>query len=249
MQLDPGALRAALAQAQVSAWFQPQVDIRTREIVGYEALCRWHHPDLGFVPPIDFITRAEETGEIAEIGRFMAEESMRAATAWARPGTPLSVSVNVSPLQLETTAFTDWLAGEVRQRGLSGAITVEITESRPLADVPSVVRRLDDLRAAGVGIALDDFGTGQASLTQLKRLHATELKIDRSLMQDDSDPTTAVIAHAVGVGHDLGMVVVAEGIETPEQFGRAGELGCDRAQGYLIGRPMPGDEVAAALVG
>jgi EAL domain-containing protein (putative c-di-GMP-specific phosphodiesterase class I) len=234
------ALPGAVARGEIAAWFQPQIDISTGATVGAEALARWTHPEFGEVPPADFIPLAEESGEIDEIGRFMAEESFAAVEHWSSLVPPLDVSVNVSPIQLVTSTFTDWLAERLARLGTRrGVLTIEITESRPLENVAALVHRLNDLRAAGLGIAIDDFGVGQSSLVQLKRVHGTELKIDRSLVIDASEATTRLLRRAITAAHDLGIRVVAEGVETYAHLQRMRELECDRAQGYLIGKAMP----------
>lgn len=234
------ALHGAVARGEMSAWFQPQVDLATDAVVGVEALCRWTHPRLGSVPPVDFIAAAEESDLIDEIGRFMARECFRVFSEWSRDDRPIDVSVNVSPRQLVTPAFTDWFEAELaRLRLVRATITIEITETHPIDDAAAVIRRLDRLRAAGSGIAIDDFGTGQSSLLQLRRLHGTELKLDRSLVQDDSASVTSMLTEVVETAHRSGIRVVAEGVETEEQRCRVVKLGCDRAQGYLLGRPMP----------
>lgn len=233
------ALNGALERGELSAWFQPQFDLLTGDLVGAEALCRWQHPRLGAVAPSDFIPVAEEDGSIDQIGRFMADEALSAMRAWG-----IDISVNVSPAQLVGSDFTDWLEHQLRLvRGSDRRLTIEITEGLHLDGVPAMVARLDRLRAAGLGIAIDDFGSGQASLTQLKRLHATELKIDRALVADDSPRASETIADAVAVAHGAGVRVVAEGIETGPQLDRASRLGCDRGQGYLLGRPTTRTEL------
>ena len=239
------ALAGAVSRGEVSAAFQPQIDLETGGIVAAEALCRWEHPDLGAVPPIDFISAAEESGLIDELGYFMAEQSVQAMTRWG-----LDVSVNVSPFQLETSDFTDWLADRltgVRTHGVS--LTLEITESRAIIDVAPVLRRLEPLRDLGVGIALDDFGTGHSSLTQLRRLHGTEVKLDRSLVVDPSDAALDRMAEVVGVAHGSGIRVVAEGIENYGHLARVRRLGCDRGQGYLLGRPVAADDFTRIVTG
>lgn len=226
-------LVGAVRRGEISAWFQPQIDLRDSRVVAAEALCRWMHPVRGLVPPSEFIPAAEESGLIEEIGVFMARQSCLAIERWR-----IDISVNVSPVQLETAAFTKWL--EHQLRGVStgtNALTIEVTEEQPLRNVTAVVRRLDRLLALGVGVAIDDFGAGQSSLKQLRRLHATELKIDRSLVVDENAET--LIADAVVAARASGVRTVAEGIETREQLERITRLGCDRAQGYLLGRPMP----------
>lgn len=226
-------LVGAVRRGDISAWFQPQIDVRDGRVVAAEALCRWVDPVRGMVPPSEFIPAAEEAGLIEEIGVFMARQSCFAIERWR-----IDVSVNVSPLQLETAAFTNWL--EHQLSGVStgdSSLTIEITEEQPVRNVTAVVRRLDRLLALGVGVAIDDFGAGQASLKQLRRLHATELKIDRSLVVDEN--ATALIAQTVEAARASGVRTVAEGVETPDQLERITRLGCDRAQGYLFGRPMP----------
>lgn len=226
-------LVGAVRRGEIAAWFQPQYDIRDRRMVEAEALCRWVHPVRGLVSPAEFIPAAEESGLIEEIGVFMARRSCLAIERWR-----IDISVNVSPLQLETAAFTNWL--EHQLRGVStgtSSLTIEITEEQPLRNVTAVVRRLDRLRTLGVGLAIDDFGAGQSSLKQLRRLHATELKIDRSLVADEN--AAAIITQAVDAARTSGVRTVAEGIETDDQLERITRLGFDRAQGFLLGRPMP----------
>lgn len=238
------ALRGALRRGELSAWFQPQIDLRTNRLVAAEALCRWHHPTWGSVPPAEFIPIAEEEGTIGEIGEYMATEAMTAMTDWS-----IDISVNVSPAQLEDADFTTWLERMIlRVRRPARRLTLEITEGRHLGDVPALVARLDRLRGLGVGIAIDDFGSGQASLTQARRLHATELKIDRGLIVDDSPAASRVVADAVALAHDAHIRVVAEGVETTEQLDKVTRLGCDRAQGYLLSRPVSRRDMARLAV-
>lgn len=235
-----GALRHALSRGQLAAWFQPQIDLKTNRLVAAEALCRWHHPTWGSVAPDEFIPLAEEDDTILEIGRFMATQAMSAMAEWH-----IDISVNVSPAQLEGPDFTTWIERMIhRIRRPARLLTLEITEGRRIGDAPALVARLDRLRGLGVGIAIDDFGAGQASLTQAKRLHATELKIDRALIIDDSPRASEVVAEAVALAHAAGIRVVAEGVETTEQLARVSRLGCDRAQGYLLSRPIRRAEMA-----
>ena len=242
------ALAGAIDRHEISAWFQPQIDLRTGRIVSVEALCRWTHPDFGPIEPSIFIAIAEEVGLIDEIGQFMMDQGCRAAVEWSRLEQPIEVSVNVSPAQLLTSTFTDRLAGELRRMSLPAhSLTVEITESLRIEDLPVVVQRLDELRELGLGVSLDDFGIGHSSMTQLRRLHATELKIDRSLVADDSAETTAMLASIISTVHESGLLVVAEGVETQAHLQRVRELGCDRAQGYLIARPMPERDLVALV--
>lgn len=241
-------LRDAVSRGEVSAWFQPQVDLATNRIVAVEALCRWNHPERGMVPPAVFIPIAEESGLIQEIGQFMVDQSCAAAAKWVSLEHPVAVSVNVSPAQLATSEFTDRLAIELERLDLPPrALTIEITESMPIEDIAVVVSRLDELRRLGLGIAVDDYGAGHSSLAQLDSLHATELKIDQSLVRDDSVETHELLAAVIERVHESGLQVVAEGVETAEQLAHVRELGFDRAQGYLIAKPMPQDELERLL--
>lgn len=231
-----GDLGSALPHRELVAVYQPQVDLHTDRIVAAEALCRWRHPTLGVVWPVEFIPIAEEIGIIHEIGRFMLEVGGRAAAAWSDLG--VEVSVNVSPLQLETDeAFALLVSGLDSLPDFEGALTLEVTESQPILDLPPVVARLQTLQQRGLGISIDDFGAGHSSLAQLTSLPATEVKIDQSLVQDVSPATSSTIATVVQLAHAAGTRVVAEGVETEAQLHRIMLLGCDRAQGFLIGRP------------
>ncbi len=237
------ALAHALERSEIAAWFQPQIDLVSNRVVAVEALCRWNHSEWGLVGPNDFIPVAEEDGTIGEIGRYMATQAIAVMAKWS-----IDVSVNVSPAQLQDSAFTTWLGRLIeRIRVPARRLTLEITERHPIGNVPAVVARLDRLRALGLGIAIDDYGAGQASLTQLKRLHATELKIDRALVIDDSESAERTMGSAIAVAHDAGVRVVAEGIETPQQLAKVKRMGCDRGQGYLFAKPMPQGQMAALL--
>lgn len=236
-------LGGAVGRGEIAAWYQPQIDLQTSKIIGAEALCRWRHPDLGLVPPDRFIPIAEKFGMISEIGRYMAEAACVAIAEWN-----LDVSVNVSPTQLEDSTFASWLERTIRRLRIArGRLTLEITEGRALEHFTAAVRRLDRLRAAGAGVSIDDFGAGHASVAQLRRLHGTELKIDRGLVTDGSAATFASLTKVVTGAHEAGVRVVAEGIETAEHLERAIRLGCDRAQGYLLGRPMMKADFSALL--
>ncbi len=237
------ALVGAVSRGEMSAVFQPQFDLPSGRIVGAEALCRWASPGLGDIAPVDFIPVAEDAGLIDEIGRFMAERCVMALGEW-----PIDIAVNVSPYQLTTSLFTEWLAEALAAgAGIGGALIVEITESRELADVAGVLARLAPLRALGVVVSLDDYGTGHASLDQLERLQGTEVKLDRSLVADASAAAAARISEVVEVAHRQGIRVVAEGIETQDELDRARRLGCDRAQGFLLARPMGREELTHLL--
>ncbi|MCU1420353.1 MAG: hypothetical protein JWN36_4 [Microbacteriaceae bacterium] len=241
-------LQDAVRNDEIVAYYQPQIDLASGQIVGVEALSRWRHPTLGLLSPESFIADAEENGTIHEIGRYMLDDGCRCAADWQRDGYDIGVAVNVSASQLSSVAFFDHLADKLATLSLRPrSITVEITESRAIADPEDAAARLGVLRDIGVDVSIDDFGIGHSSLEQLLRLPATEVKIDKSLvhgLQSDSD---AIMRDLVELAHGRGLRVVAEGIETVEHLERAREVGCDRAQGYLLGRPSPEDEVTQML--
>lgn len=240
-------LRSAVANRQLVAVYQPQLDLHTDRIIAAEALCRWQHPALGPLSPAEFIPIAEESGLIHEIGRFMLEVGCDAAAAWSDLG--IEVSVNVSPLQLATDeAFALLVSGLDGLPDCTGALAIEVTETQPILDLPPVAARLRTLQRRGLGISIDDFGTGHSSLSQLTDLPASEVKIDQSLVQDVSSETTSAIAVVVQVAHSTGVRVVAEGVESEAQLARVKHLGCDRAQGFLVGRPVPEAEFRALVV-
>lgn len=235
------ALTGAAARGELFAHFQPQLDPETDRIVGAEALARWDHPGLGLVPPLDFITVAEQTGLIDEVGEAMVE--LGCAFAARIAGSGIQVAVNVSALQLADATFADRFVAIAERHGVPlGELTVEITESHPVDAVPGAVEQLVRLRDGGAGIALDDFGTGYSSFKQLESLPFTELKMDQSLIRDDTDETWNRVGTLVVLARHRGMRIVAEGIETLEQYERVRAAGCDRAQGYFLGMPMPADE-------
>lgn len=242
-------LFGAVARHEIEAYFQPQIDVATGRITSVEALARWRHPTRGLVPPAEFIPVAERTGVIHEIGAFMLEEGCRHAARWRRDGLAIHVSVNVSALQLATPDVYDRLHALLGEYDLpDGTLTIEITESQVISDLAGVATRLQRLRAIGLGVSLDDFGTGHSSLAQLRDLPITELKIDKSLIQENTS-NGALIAVAVSLLQERGVQVVAEGVETLEQLDLVQRIHCDRAQGYLFGYPLPVDELDPVLAG
>lgn len=242
-------LFGAVDRGEIVAHYQPQIDLTSNRVVAAEALARWRHPELGLISPAVFIPIAEQTALIHSLGRFMIEQVLRARADWQESGLDLEVSVNVSATQLTTLQFFDRLDADLARLELApNALTIEITESQPVLDTPSIAVRLDELRRRGLGISIDDYGVGHSSLQQLERMPATELKIDQSLVQNESVESLALMTAVVELAHWRGLRVVAEGVETPGQLQRMRELECDRAQGYLLGPPMPQHELEA-LVG
>jgi EAL domain-containing protein (putative c-di-GMP-specific phosphodiesterase class I) len=241
-------LAGAVERGEILAHYQPQIDVATGRIVAVEALARWQHPELGLVPPDVFIPLAEEYELIGEIGDFMIDEGCRCASEWNTAGLDVEVAINVSAAQLLDLHFLDRLESNIRSRELEpGNLIIEITESLPIVEIPAVSERLVALRALGLGIAVDDFGTGHSSFAQWLRLPVTEVKLDQSLVHDPADSRVLMIT-VVQLAHDQGLRVVAEGVETENDFDLVRELKCDRAQGYFFSRPGPEAEISALLL-
>lgn len=241
-------LSGAAGRGELLAHYQPQMDVESGRIVAVEALARWLHPELGAVPPDQFIPAAEEAGVVNEIGDFMLDESCRQLSMWQRQGVHLELAINVSPTQLATASFAARLVGLLMEFQIEPAlVTVEVTESLPILDMPRVVARLEVLRALGVGVSVDDFGTGFSSPEQVRDLPATELKIDQSIIRGDRQRAIDSLGAFIAGAKEDGLRIVAEGVETEDQLQLARELGADRAQGYLIGRPMSAQWLADLL--
>jgi EAL domain-containing protein (putative c-di-GMP-specific phosphodiesterase class I) len=244
-----GQLRRAFVAGELTAYFQPQYDLKTGRVVAVEALCRWQHPQHGLLLPGRFIDIAERYGLIADLGRYMLEESGRQIADWSKRGVTMSVSINVSPSEL-TPEFAASVLGRLRDLDLPrGAMTVEIIESPEILYSADEFATLHALIDGGVGVSIDDFGTGSTSLDLVRRLPLTEVKIDRSLVQDASDEVDALVHECLAIARERGAHAVAEGIETREHFDRAVRWGCDRAQGYFFSPPLPVAEVEPLLSG
>jgi diguanylate cyclase (GGDEF)-like protein/PAS domain S-box-containing protein len=238
-----GELRTALAEGQVVAHFQPQCELATGRLVGFEALARWPHPERGLVPPDHFIALAEESDLIGELGRQMLETACRALASWdaARPDLALVIGVNVSPNQLADPQFPDLVAATLHATGVEGGrLCLEVTEST-LMDVEAAATAVRRLRALGTTVAIDDFGTGYSSFSRIKHVPVDLLKIDRSFVADIGRTTQddVILSTMAGLARSLRVAVVAEGIETEHQRRVLAELGCEYGQGYLLGRPLP----------
>ena len=246
-----GALERGIEAGEFVLHYQPILDVQSGQIRGMEALVRWTHPERGLVPPLDFIPLAEETGLIVPLGRWVLAEACRAAvrldqTASARP----YMSVNISPRQLQQPELIDEVKAALQSSGLAAErLTLEITESAMMRDTDAMIDRLRSLREIGVQIAIDDFGTGYSSLNYLRHLPVDVVKIDRAFVGGIvTDPAQrAVVATIIDLCHLLGLQQVAEGVETEEQRGVLGELGCDLGQGFLWARPLDFEAVEAYL--
>ncbi|WP_404402813.1 EAL domain-containing protein [Pelagibacterium halotolerans] len=236
-------MRTALHLGQFTLHYQPQFRLGDKHPVGAEALIRWHHPQKGLVRPDHFIPVAEETGLIADIGRFALETACRQATAWSDT---LSVAVNVSPVQFELSDVVADVRTALRKSGLAPErLEIEITEGVLLTHKGSAIKTLETLSAIGVKIAIDDFGTGFSSLAYLSELPFDVLKIDKSFVDamHESPSARSVVESIVALGKKLGKTVLAEGIETADQVRLLAKSGCDAGQGYLYSRPVPAHEI------
>jgi diguanylate cyclase (GGDEF)-like protein len=237
--------RKALENEQFVLHYQPVVAIDGTEVRGAEALVRWDHPQLGMVPPNDFIPIAEQSGLIGPLTHYVLERAVAECVRWRQDGRPLSVSVNLSVRDLLDLELPGHVASILTAHDLSPeALHLEITESMIMSDPDRALETVTRLRELGVCISVDDFGTGYSSLANLKRLPINELKIDRSfissLPHDESDEI--IVGSTINLGHDLRLRVVAEGVEDEITLKRLEKLGCDLAQGYYFGRPLPSQE-------
>ncbi|WP_269533499.1 EAL domain-containing protein [Chitinimonas sp. BJYL2] len=244
-------LRQALDDQQLSLFFQPQVD-RQGLIVGAEALVRWRHPERGMVSPADFIPLAEETGLILPLGDWVLDTACRQLAAWAAcpASAHLTVAVNISARQFHDAGFSQLVHEAVARHGIRpDLLKLELTESLLLKDVESVIAKMNALRMLGIRFSLDDFGTGYSSLSYLKRLPLSQLKIDQSFVRDIFDDTNdmAIVRAVVTLGQSMGLEVIAEGVETEQQWRYLQEIGCNRYQGYLFGKPAPAASLSALL--
>ncbi|WP_240183444.1 two-component system response regulator [Arenimonas caeni] len=242
-------LREAAGRGELQLHYQPQLDARTRRITGFEALLRWNSPELGSVPPGRFIPIAESLGLMPELGLWVLDEACRQLRAWRDQGREgFTVAVNFSAHQLQRPDVVQRVQEALGKHGVPGSmLEIELTESSLMENVDRVQVRLAELKALGVSLSLDDFGTGYSSLAYLKQFSLDKLKIDRSFVTDlPGDGADVAIARTiVAVGHELHMVVAAEGVETAEQADFLREIGCDELQGYHFGRPAPASEVEA----
>jgi diguanylate cyclase (GGDEF)-like protein/PAS domain S-box-containing protein len=245
-------LRYAIERGEFVLHYQPQLDLKTGGIVGFEALVRWRHPQRGMVPPSEFIPASEETGLIGPIGEWVLREACSQARIWHKAGAPqLQVAVNCSAQQFQREGFVETVDHILRETGMPALrLELEITESVIIHHSDEVNARFQALGDMGVRISIDDFGTGYSSLSYLKRLAIHQLKIDQSFVRDiSSDPDDAAIVSAIiAIAHSLDLDVVAEGVETSEQLAFLRSLGCDAAQGYLFSKPLPAEEFGRLLV-
>ncbi|WP_165873448.1 EAL domain-containing protein [Parasulfuritortus cantonensis] len=242
-------LRHALDESEFLLHYQPQVDLKSGRLLGVEALLRWQSKELGMVAPGRFVPVAEESGLIMPIGTWVLREACRQARAWRDElGLAIPVGVNLSALQFRRGSLVATVAEVLDETGLEpGLLELELTETMLLHDTEAVRAAMDRIRALGVQMSIDDFGTGYSSLSYLKRLPVTRLKIDQSFVRDmiADDDDGSIVRAIIQMAHSLKLTVIAEGVETAEQGAWLAREGCDQAQGYHYGRPMPAEAVAA----
>jgi EAL domain-containing protein (putative c-di-GMP-specific phosphodiesterase class I)/GGDEF domain-containing protein len=238
----------AFERKQFYLEFQPQINLSTGFICGAEALVRWRHPTGGVIPPIDFISEAEESGLILQLGQWVMESACETAFEWCKNGYFISVGVNVSVIQLMNPSFVDMVSTILHKTGLPNfMLDIEITESIMMIDQKKTVEVMNKIRSIGVGLSIDDFGTGFSSLSYITSMPASQIKIDRSFIVDESQKSSSVIEAIVHIGESAGIDVIAEGIETSEQSDRVKKVGCHKAQGYLYAKPMSAEKMMIFL--
>ena len=247
-------LREAIVRQQFEVYYQPIVQLGSSKLTGFEALVRWNHPKRGVIGPVEFIALAEETGLIVPIGQFVLREACSQMAAWHRrfpDATDVSISINLSGHQLGSPTLVSDIEQVIEDTGLSPtAVKLELTESTLIDDPTTATRILGRLRDRGIKLYIDDFGTGYSSLSYLHRFAIDGLKIDKSFvdMLGQDHRKAAIVPSIVGLAHNLGMGVVAEGVETREQAEELTLLDCGEAQGYLYSRPVPRDQAAELIV-
>ncbi len=246
MELE-GVLRDAIGSGEIKPHYQPLVVLPGETLLGFEVLARWYHPDRGIIPPNVFIPIAEDTGLITELSYSLLRQACIDARAWPDH---LTLSVNISPVQFKDRLLAPRLLAILREAGFPARrMEVEITESSLTADFDVVRTSLNLLQAAGVSVALDDFGTGYSSLYHLREMRFDRIKIDRSFVQSlgDNQESAKIIGAILGLGHSLGMMTTAEGIESQGHSDWLSSMGCTTGQGFLFGKPMPAGQVPTLI--
>ncbi|WP_157441421.1 putative bifunctional diguanylate cyclase/phosphodiesterase [Actinoplanes awajinensis] len=244
-------LRHALERDELVLWYQPKVGLPGAEINGVEALVRWQHPERGLLPPGEFLPAAEHSGLIAPLTEWVLRRALDDQAGWIATGQDWTLSVNISARNLESTGFVGFVGALLAATGARpDRLILEVTETALAGDVETAMRAIKELGTLGVGISVDDFGTGYTSLSHLRGLPITEIKIDRAFVADvDRDPQSqAIVRSVIDLAHGLGSRVTAEGVETLEIHRWLVEAGCDEGQGWLYGRPVPWPQVAAKVI-
>ncbi|HWO40270.1 MAG TPA: bifunctional diguanylate cyclase/phosphodiesterase [Candidatus Eisenbacteria bacterium] len=240
-------LRQSIVEDQLFLVFQPKVNLRTGLLSGVESLVRWNHPQFGLIEPDEFIPVAEQTGLITPLTLWVLHRSLLQCGAWRRAGIELTVAVNLSMLNLPAPELPGQIAGLLRDTGIAAReLELEITESAIMDDPERTLCTLQEIRRLGVRLAIDDFGTGYSSLAYLSRLPVTTIKIDKSFIQSlgSVKENTLIVRSIIDLAHNLGLNVVAEGVETAAAKEMLSRLECDEAQGYYFGHPRIGSEIS-----
>ena len=246
-QLIAAQLPLAIKSAELTAVYQPIICTHSNRLHGAELLCRWPHPEFGMISPDEFIPLAEELGLIGQLGQLMLELGCAQLARWQVAAPDLVLSINLSPLQFRDPELCPQIFDCIARHGLAPwQLELEITEGVQMENADEIESNLASLIEAGFQLAIDDFGTGYCSLAYLPRLQVATLKLDKSFTQGlaTNQATTAIVRSVIGLGHELGIKITAEGVETPEQQAWLVQVGCDRLQGYLFSRPLPSAEFA-----
>jgi predicted signal transduction protein with EAL and GGDEF domain len=239
-------LKDAISNDNLELYYQPKLDFKRQAITSVEALLRWNHPEHGMVPPDRIIPMAEQTGVIQKLTQWVLEKALQQQVCWRETGADINVSVNLSAYDLRDTSLPETVSELLAATTTSpDKLTLEVTESAMMSDLGNATDLLSRIKEMGVGIAIDDFGTGFSSLSYLKKLPVRELKIDKSFVINMShDESDAMIVHStIDLAHNLGLIVVAEGVENQEVLERLQALGCDLIQGYHLCHPLPPDQL------
>jgi EAL domain-containing protein (putative c-di-GMP-specific phosphodiesterase class I) len=244
-------LRRALERGEFRLHYQPQVDFGSGRILGVEALVRWNHPTRGVVAPASFISVAEESGLIVPLGNWIMREACRQGAVWRDQGMPdLPIAVNVSAKQFRHSDFVETVREAFADADWApGQLEIELTESLLVRDLDHTLAQLEELKALGVRLSVDDFGTGYSSMSYLKRFPVDKLKVDRSFVRDLTTDANdrAIAASIIALGHQLGLRVVAEGVETGEQLAILREESCDEYQGFVFSGALKPEELTELL--
>ncbi|MFQ5950311.1 MAG: putative bifunctional diguanylate cyclase/phosphodiesterase, partial [Nitrospiria bacterium] len=241
-----GELRHAIEEKQLLLHYQPKVNLQTNRITGVEALVRWQHPKLGMVPPVQFILPAEQTGMIKSLTQWVLQEALSQSRRWQQDGLRINLSVNLSARNLQDTVLPGQIARLLQTYGITpSSLEVEITESAIMTDEKHARDVLTEIGNMGISISIDDFGMGYSSLSYIKKLAVNRIKIDKSFVESMSvnHDDEVIVRSTINLGHNLGLKVVAEGVENQETWNRLVALGCDEAQGYYMKRPAPAEEL------
>lgn len=239
-------LREAIVNDRLFLEYQPKIDIRTRKLVGVEALVRWRGEFGRIIPPDTFIPLAENSGLIDDLTLWTIDRALKQRRAWQEKAFDLKIAINISAKNIHDRRLPDLLGDKCRELGVPPeAITIELTETASMGDVATLLEVLGRFRIKGFHLSIDDFGTGYSAIAQLVKLPFSELKVDKSFVSEmDRIRDAAIVTKAIiDVGHNLGLVVVAEGVETEVQFKMLAEYGCDTAQGFYFFRPMEADRM------